>query len=717
MACLCGCVICPKLPQQDAHSNVQGADIIEYSVTDGICVFRLNLPPVNAVTFPLLEELRASIRRAISDAQVRGIVIVGDSRHFSAGADVNIFRGIARAQEAIETSRVFQDAFQEVEDSSKPVVAAVAGTMMGSALELAMACHYRVCTKDTKFSMPEVNLGINPGAGGTQRLARLVGTQVALKMLLTAEPVRAEKARSLGLIDVVCENDALVESARDILRSGPTPRKTSELTEKVQDTEANSAAFGEAEKLLASVRPDIIAPSKIAEAIKVGLEESFEAGLRREQTAFAECMATPATQNKIYAFFATRDTSKIEGAAHVEPGKVAKAAVIGMGSMGTGIAHALIIGGVPVVARDEDDSALRKGVDRIRSSVQKRVQQGKLSGERAEGMLSLISTTTEWREIADADLVIEAVFEDAQVKRSVVRRIEDVCADSVIIASNTSTISLDVLAESMQHPERLVGMHFFNPAHRMPLVEIIRRDATPARVIATALRFAKGIRKTPVLVRNREGFLVNRIFIPYFKEAFWLLEDGADARVIDAAMVEFGFPMGPLELIDMAGLDILVHTDRVMREAFPRHGCLSQIAVRLVEQGHLGQKTGSGVYKYDKGDYTPHASEVTEQLVAEAQQEQGRSPREIGKDEISRRLVLRMVCEAFYVMEEGIAQRESDVDAAMVLGTGFPDFRGGVLKHARDLGLGNVLADLEKLADRFDERFSPPQLLREMKGV
>jgi len=254
-------------------------------------------------------------------------------------------------------------------------------------------------------------------------------------------------------------------------------------------------------------------------------------------------------------------------------------------------------------------------------------------------------------------------------------------------------------------------MHFFNPAHRMPLVEIIRRDGTPDRVVATALKVAKAMRKTPVLVRNREGFLVNRVFIPYLKEAFWLLEDGAAPAAVDAAMVEFGFPMGPLALIDMAGLDILVHTDRVLSRAFPRHGALSAVVSRLVEQGHLGQKTGSGVYRYGKGDYTPRHSESTEDLVATVRREAGREPREIGPDEITERLVLRMVNEAFYVLEEGIALRESDIDAAMVLGTGFPDFRGGVLRYARDIGIAQVVARLRKLAGTLGERFSPPKAL------
>jgi len=306
------------------------------------------------------------------------------------------------------------------------------------------------------------------------------------------------------------------------------------------------------------------------------------------------------------------------------------------------------------------------------------------------------------------------VFEDVAIKHAVIAEIENACAPSAVVASNTSTISLDVLAARMRHPERLVGMHFFNPAYRMPLVEVIRRNATSNDVVATAVQLAKTIRKTPVLVENREGFLVNRVFLPYVKEAFWLLEEGAEPQAIDAAMVEFGFPMGPLALIDLVGLDILELTDRVMSRAFPRHGSLSQIALRLVDRGHLGQKTGSGVYKYEKGDYTPRHSEAARQIVAEVQHEQGSTPGHFNGDEITRRLVLRMVNEAFCVMQEGIAQRGSDLDAAMVLGTGFPDFRGGVLKYARDLGRDRVVGQLNELTKRHGERYSPCKLLRKM---
>ena len=313
--------------------------------------------------------------------------------------------------------------------------------------------------------------------------------------------------------------------------------------------------------------------------------------------------------------------------------------------------------------------------------------------------------------------MIESVFEDVDVKRSVINHLEAVCPASTILATNTSTIPLDELAAGMRHPQRLIGMHFFNPAHRMPLVEIVRRDATPPEILATAIRWSKTLRKTPVLVASREGFLVTRVFVPYVQEAFWLLEEGAAAAAIDQAAVAFGFPMGPLVLMDMTGLDILAHSQRVLASALPRHGNLSPIAVRLVERGHLGQKTGSGVYRYEPGSHAPLECDATAEVIADVQRERGRTPRDIEQDEITERLVLRMVSEAFYVLEEGVARSQSDVDVATVLGTGFPDFRGGVLKYANDLGLNRVLARLDELAGRLGERFSPCQLLQKMEGV
>jgi len=390
-------------------------------------------------------------------------------------------------------------------------------------------------------------------------------------------------------------------------------------------------------------------------------------------------------------------------------------AVIGMGTMGSGIARALIQRGVAVAAVDADPAALARGVARIRASLRKDVERGRLAADRCEHALGLLTAGQDLAGIARADLVIEAVFEEASVKRGVLAAVEDLCSAETVIATNTSTISLDVLAQAMRRPERLIGLHFFNPAHHMPLVELIRREATPVQILATAVEFLERIGKTAVLVGNREGFLVNRVFVPYLKEAFWLLEEGVAPEVLDAAMVEFGFRMGPLAVSDMVGLDILTHMEAVMGRAFAWHGPLSQIVLRLVEKGQLGQKTGAGVYGYEPGDFTPHPSTLAQQVISTVQQQAGRTRRPC-QENITRRLVLRMVAEAFRVLEEGLVAGEADVDAATVLGAGFPDFRGGVVRYARDLGLDAVRAELEALTQQCGPRYEPRGLLKRGSG-
>lgn len=691
--------------------------MIDYHAADGVCTLRLDAPPLNMLTLPLLESLRAAIRRAAGDAEVRGIVVTGGPEHFSAGADVNLFQQIKTAEDAIRISRAFQEAFQEVEDCPKPVLAALAGTVVGGAVELAAACHYRIAAEKARFRMPEVTLGINPGSGGTQRLPRLVGVEAALKMLLSAETIDADKALALGLIDAVSPSEALAQRAAGLLLTRPPPRKTSRRTDKLQDAAANESALRKAEESIATIRPELIAPRKIVEAVRTGLEDSVEAGLRREQEGFAECMGTRATQNKIALFFATRQAGKLPELEGVEPLPVRQAAVVGVGTMGSGIAQAMIAAGLSVVALDQSEAALAKGIERIRGSLERRVAEGRLSKDEARATLSRLAAATRWEDLARADLVVESVFEEAEAKRAVFRRLEEVCPPQTILATNTSTISLDVLAAGMKHPERLLGLHFFHPAQRMPLLEVIRRPATPPEILAAAVKFAKTLGKTPVVVRSREGFLVSRVLVPYVQEAFWLLEEGAAAPEIDGAAVDFGFPMGPLALIDMSGLDILVHAHGALAKAFPWHGPLSRVALRLVERGQLGQKTGAGVYRYEPGDHRPRASELAAEVIAEVQRAAGRSALRVGREEITQRLVLRMASEAYRVVEEGIVRSAADADVGMVLGVGFPDFRGGPLKYVRDLGIERVRTRLDELAARCGPRFEPCQLLRNPRGA
>ncbi len=681
--------------------------MLENCVSDGVCVLRLAAPPLNTLTLPLLEAVGDALRAAQHDDSVSAILLTGDRRQFSAGADVHLFQQIDSDQDAMRLSRTFQEAFQQLEDSPKPTGVALAGTVVGGALELAMACHYRIAAQGSRFRMPEVNLGINPGAGGTQRLPRLVGVETALRILLNAETLSADQAVQCGLIDAVCEPQLLEERACSWLLEHPRPSRTTARTDQLQDSASIEQALQNAERRVGLVRAELIAPRKILELVRTGVQQSVQAGMLGEQTAFADCMATPATRNKIDLFFAVNETSRIEELDGVQPLALAATGVIGMGSMGTGIAQTLARAGFPVVVLDQDASNLERGRARIAKSLERRVNQGKLAVEQSARILESIRTTTCWEDLASLDLVVESVFEDVSVKRSVIGRLEQLLSPETIIATNTSTIPLDELAVDMKHPERLIGLHFFNPAPRMPLVEIIPREATLPTVQATVLQLAKRLRKTPVVVKNRAGFLVNRIFIPYVQEAFFLLEEGAEAEEIDAAAVRFGFPMGPLVLIDMAGVDILVRAQEILCRVFPRHGRLSEIASRLVQGGFVGQKARAGVYGYRPGDHTPHPHEESAEIVAEVRGAEGRRPRSVSAEEITERLVLRMVNEALYVLDEGIARSESDLDVAMILGTGFPDFRGGVIKYAKSLGTNQVQARLEKLAVRHGERFVP----------
>ncbi len=687
--------------------------MIHWDVSEGVCTLLLDVPPANTMTPALVVELCDAIDRARQDPAVQGVVLTGGPERFSSGLDIALFGQLHSAEDAIGLCKTFQDAFQRIEDCGKPVVAALAGNVLGGALELAMACHVRVASRSARFRMPEVTLGINPGAGGTQRLPRLAGPSVALRALLTAEWIGAEDALECGLVDQLCDTGSLIQQARLAAGSVGVPQRTCDRCDKIPKGERLQAAIADGRRLADKARPELVAPRTIVEAVRAGLEESLEVGLQRERDGFAACIESQATQNKIHLFHATRQAPKVAALAAVTPLPVVNVAVIGLGTMGSGIAQALLSAGLKVVAYDQEPAALDRGRTKIVQSLARQVEQGRLAQDRADHLVANLSVTDQWSDLAQSDLVVEAVFEDVALKQSVFRQLEATCRAETIFASNTSTISLDVLAEPLVHPERLVGMHFFNPAQRMPLVEIIQPALACPEAVASAMSLVRTLRKTAVLVKSKAGFLVSRMFVPYLKEAFWLVEEGAEPEVVDRAMVEFGFPMGPLALIDMAGLDILALTSGVLQREFPRHGDLPLLVAGLVDRGHLGQKTGAGVYRYEPGVHEPRRHDLTDELLAEIRRRRGLVVRAIGTEEITRRLVLRMVNEAFTILDDGIAQRPSDLDVAVVLGLGFPDFRGGVVRYAEDCGLDCVAAELVELAESCGVRFAPsPRLCK-----
>lgn len=679
--------------------------MIDYSKNGRVALLQLDNPPLNVLSFELLGALGAAVDRANSDVTIDGIIITGDANHFTSGADIGIFKSLSGGEEAVATSQRFQEAFAHIEASAKPVAAALAGQVMGGALELALSAHYRVCTTTTRCSFPEVNLGIIPGAGGTQRLPRLVGPAVALDMLLSGKPVDAGKALDTGLVDAVCAPDVLIAAATKLLQSPVRPQMVSQRKINISQVAEHHALFEKYRQKIAEGRPEIIAPSIIIDAVERGIAGSFAAGCSFEQHGFAQCMATTATKNKIHLFFATRATGKIAEFELVAPLEINSTAVVGLGSMGCGIAQAFAAAGKKVLLLDTDRDAAERGLERITDSLERKVKRGSASREKTDAILDNISIADSYSEFAFTDLVIEAVFENIAIKKNLLHKIAAHSKPATIIATNTSTIDLDVLAEGIPHPERLIGLHFFNPAQSMPLVEIIRRKTTRTSVITAALKFVKELKKTPVLVNNKVGFVVNRIFIPYFVEAFALCEEGASPAMIDEAMTAFGFPMGPLTLIDMTGIDILVFTGEQMKNAFPYHLPVPSFAKLLVERNMLGQKTGKGVYRYENGDRTALPCSDSDNLLDKLRSHDSRQS--FTREYIADRLVLRMVNEGFRIIEDDVALRESDIDVAMVLGTGFPDFRGGIIKYAYDTGIPAVIRKLEQFATTHGERYQP----------
>lgn len=670
--------------------------MIHTEVIDGIAFVRIDSPPTNALTLELLDGLVAAVRTACAAPAVRAIVLTGGEQGFGSGVDLALLQQVVHAEDARVISRRFQEGFQAIEDASKPVVAALTGAVLGGAMELALACHVRVATRAAQFRLPEVTWGLIPSSGGTQRLPRLVGVSAALHILLASPTLSADEAWRMGLVDALAEREDLLDRCREMALSGSPIRRTRHRTDALADRAAVGAALEQAEALAASSRPELPAPRRLVAAVRAGLEKTYEAGILAEREALAECMALPAARHRIDLMLARRQLGRLPELAGVPPAEVRTVAVVGLGTMGMGIAQTLLQAGLRVAAFDRDAAAADWAVGRLRAGMEKH-------GRSAASLLDSLVLADDWATLSQADLVIESVFEDRAVKHSVLRRLEEVCQPQTVLATNTSALPIEGLAEGMRFPERLVGLHFLNPAHRMPLVEVIRGRSTACGALATVLALARTLHKTPLVLRSREGFVVTRLFVPYVQEAFELVAEGTAPETVDAAMAEFGFPMGPLALIDMVGIDVLIQCHRILLEAFPRHGRMPAIVDRLVENDWLGQKTGGGVYRYEPGDRTPRPNS---QLAAWVGTAARRGREQFAAAAIAERLALRMVAEAYAVLEEGIVGSPADINVATVLGLGFPDFRGGVLAYADQLGRDPVRNRLKYWAGRCGERFA-----------
>ena len=680
-----------------------------YQAHGDIAVITLDNPPVNGLGHATRSGIVDGVQRALDDAAIRAIVLIGSGKGFSGGADIREFNTPKALQEPS-----LHTVIRVVEDADKPVVAAIQGLAMGGGLELALGCHYRVATAGAQIALPEVKLGILPGAGGTQRLPRVIPLEQALNMIVSGTPVMSEKLAGTKLFDQMIDGELLagaIAFAKGIADQRPLP--------KVRDIRVhykNADGYLQfARNTVRAVAANYPAPQKCVEAVAAAVTKKFDDGLKFERDLFLELVQTPESKALRHAFFGERAASKIPDVPADTPlREIKSAAVIGAGTMGGGIAMNFANAGIPVTLLEMKQEALDKGLATIRKNYENTMKKGKLTQEQLDKRLSLITGTLKYEDLGLADIVIEAVFEDMAVKEAVFKKLDDVMKPGAILASNTSTLDVDKIAAFTKRPQDVIGTHFFSPANVMKLLEIVRGKQTAKDVLATVMALAKKIKKTGVVSGVCDGFIGNRMVEQYIRQAGFLLEEGCLPAQVDKAIEKFGFAMGPFRMSDLAGNDIGWYI-RKRRYVEKPDVTYSKVADLLCEKGRFGQKTSAGWYDYKAGDRKAYPSDEVNQMIVQHSADIGVTRRKVSDQEIIERLVYALVNEAALILEEGIAMRASDIDMVYLTGYGFPLFRGGPMCYADTVGLPNVLRAIRKYGKgHHPEAWKPAPLLEKL---
>jgi 3-hydroxyacyl-CoA dehydrogenase len=667
-----------------------------------VAVLTVDNPPVNALSQHVRQGLRDGLRQAGSDSAVAAVVLACAGRTFIAGADITEF-GKPPQEPALS------EVLDAIEQGAKPVVAAIHGTALGGGLEVAMTCHWRVGVRAARLGQPEVKLGLLPGAGGTQRLPRLVGVEKALSMIVSGDPIGGEEAHRLGLLDELVEGDlttAAVAFAERVVAEGRPLRRVRDLDDKIAAARGKPELFAEFRKSVARQTRGFRAPEACIKAVEGAVSLPFAQGLARERELFVELLNSPESKAQRYFFFAERESAKIPDVPADTPTRaINKVAVIGAGTMGGGIAMNFANVGIPVTVVEVAREALDRGLGIVRKNYEATASRGRLTSADVERRMGLIRGSIDFADVADADMVIEAVFEEMPLKKEVFARLDKVARPEAVLATNTSTLDVNEIAAATRRPESVIGTHFFSPANVMRLLEVVRGAKTSKTTIATAMAVGRRIGKVPVLVGVCHAFVGNRMLHQRGREAERLLLEGALPQQVDKVLYEFGFPMGPFAMGDLAGLD-------VGWRARKARGTRAPVADRLCEMGRFGQKTGSGFYRYEGSDRTPRPDPEVERLIAEIARQEGVTRRQIPDAEILERLLYPMVNEGAKILEEGIAIRASDIDVIWVYGYGWPVYRGGPMYWADHIGLKVIRDRMPELERRTgDERWRPAGLL------
>jgi 3-hydroxyacyl-CoA dehydrogenase len=697
-----------RIPRESFHRENTMAEPVTFTQHDAIGVITVDNPPVNALSPGIPEGIKRCLQQGNADPEVKAMVLIGAGRTFIAGADI---KHLGKPRPTGKRNQ------ELIEENDKPVVAAIHGYALGGGLELALGCHYRIAVAGAKVGLPEVLIGIIPGGGGTQRLPRLIGPRAALDLIVSGRHVPAPEAKALGILDQVVEGDDLLAGAlafaAGIAEQRPLPR-ISAMSERLDEAGKEPDLFETTRVKIARRARNQNAPQRCIDAVQAAVELPFQTGLAREREIFEALVNADEAKALRYAFFSERKARDIPGVTRdVMTRTVHSVAVVGGGTMGSGIARALSDAGIPVHLLEVSREALEKAIDRIRTTYAVSVKRGSIDEEEVSRRMALITPTTEYDALARSDMVIEAVFEDMQVKQQVFAKLDTVMKAEAILATNTSALDIDAIAAAIGRPESVIGTHFFSPANVMKLLEIVRGARTSPEIIASVLALAKAIGKVGVVSGNCDGFTANRSRIPFNTEMNILIEEGATPEQVDKAMVDFGYPMGPFAVADLAGGDI-GYAGRKRREAEYPHARKLPIADRLVEIGRYGQKTGAGWYRYKPGDRTPLPDPEVERIIGELRRELGVELRSHTDEEILHRILFASVNEACRILEEGIAYRPGDIDTMWLNGFGFPRYRGGLMYWADGIGIEKVHARMRDWVTTLGSRWHPAKLLTEL---
>jgi len=692
---------------------------IQVEMRDNVAVFTMNNPPVNQLSTQFRADLAEAFGEAYGDNAVKAIVLTGTGKNFIAGADITEILHVENKAELVSGMMEGIKFMNQIETGPKAVVAAINGNCLGGGLELAMCCHYRAAVKGVNLGQPEVQIGLIPGAGGTQRLPRLIGLRYALEMITIGKPIKAEVALQRGLVDEVTDPDKLVEAA--VKAAGRfiagelkvRARATRNRHYWIPSAAEKKALMDFTKAMVAAQAKGYIAPFKAVEAIDKGLSYDIDADLKREAELFADCAVSDVAKNLIGIFLNTRAAGRLPRLEGLEPARIKKVAMLGGGVMGSGIVNLLLKGGFRTVLWDINSGALEKGMDSVRKTFAYPIKKRKMKEADLDNMLeNQLSTTTSLADLKDVDLIIEAVLEDMTVKQDIWKKLEGICGPDAIFATNTSALPITEMASILDDPGRMIGLHFFNPAHRMMLLEIICAAKTSDQTLATSVSFARAINKIPIVVNDGPGFYVSRQLGGLFGGATFLSADGVPGAVIETAMMEFGMPMGPATLSDLTGIDINYHVNKTFEKRLGERYKVHPLTEVIYQTGCYGRKTGAGYFDYSSGQPVPNPKVVD--AVQKYLKDNNVSPKQMSQEEVIDIMLALGINEAALMIEEGICDRPQDMDLAMIYGTGFPPYRGGILRYADKWGLKTVYEKLVALEKQYGLRFKPADLIKEM---